>query len=117
MSQNITLTGTFESIAGASTGYVSITLVNFGTAVPVVAGIGVISLGVIATTLGASFSQALFGNDQISPAGTYYQINVYSAAGSLISSGAYQFTGTQTIDLSAATPYITPGLISSSFGS
>jgi hypothetical protein len=51
---------------------------------------------------GTPGSVKLWGNDVITPQNTYYSIAVLDPNKNVIQSGIYQFTGTQTIDLSNA---------------
>ena len=60
---------------------------------------------------GTLISVPLWGNDVISPSGTYYEIAVIDTLGNVVQSGIYQFTGTQTIDLSNATQITQPSLL------
>lgn len=58
---------------------------------------------------GSGISVQLWGNDVITPVGeTYYAITVIDADGNIVQTAAYQFTGTETVDLSSATPYNPP---------
>ena len=102
----ITITGNFESISGVSTGSVIVTLKNFGSDMPRVSGTGFLTTQQITVPLavGANFSTLLYGNDVILPGNTYYNIQFFSAAGTLLTSLNYQFTGSGTLDLSAQTP-------------
>jgi len=51
-----------------------------------------------------AFSATLWGNDQISPSGTFYQLTIYAANGNFIQAASYQFTGNLSADLSTLTP-------------
>jgi hypothetical protein len=53
--------------------------------------------------IGASISTPIYGNDAISPSGTYYAISVVDSQNNVVQSGMYQFTGSGTQDLSSAT--------------
>jgi hypothetical protein len=90
----------------ANIGYIIFTLVGFGSVPPRISGTSVICAAPIKAVANGSgaVSQTLLGNDAITPAGTSYQVDVYSSSGALISSGRYQFTGSGTIDLSSLTP-------------
>jgi hypothetical protein len=105
----ITLTADLKSIlAGVSlAGSLQITLCGFGPALPAVAGAGMVANAGIPETVGpqvgdTAISIALWGNDQITPAGTFYCITVLDEEGNAIQSGNYQFNGTATVDLSTA---------------
>lgn len=55
---------------------------------------------------GSGITTPLFGNDQITPAGTYYEIAVIDGEENVVQCAAYIFTGTQEIDLSDAVPVV-----------
>lgn len=101
-SPNITLTCNFESPAGASTGSAVIELQGYAANdTPRVSSTGVIATIQYTTTPGASFSQVVWGNDQITPAGTTYLIKYYDANGNFAVSKTYTFSGgPKTVDLS-----------------
>jgi hypothetical protein len=102
----ITLTGSFESLTGAGVGYVSLTLVNYGTNVPRLNGAGVLVNTTYQTSAGSNFSVSLWGNDAITPANTYYQVAYFSAGSGLIATELYQLNGSGTYDLSELTPVV-----------
>jgi hypothetical protein len=112
----ITLTATLSDIAGAAAGSTSnpavlrIALAGFGLTLPCIAGTAnVAKVGPQDFyDTGGGVSVALWGNDVLTPAETYYAITVLDGDGNIVQSGAYRFTGTQTIDLSSA-PQIYPG--------
>jgi hypothetical protein len=117
----ITLTFTLLDFEGNELGsalqpaWLRVALCNFGSFLPRVPGAGVIgevsSWFVDIPFIGAGQqSIKLWGNDVIVPGPdvTYYQISVLDTNKNLVQTGLYQFDGTQTIDLSNATP-ITPG--------
>lgn len=110
-SPNITLTANLETILGgaALTGYLEITLCGFGISPPRVAGTAMLADASIPQVKGpaSAFSVALFGNDQITPANTFYSIAIYDQFQNVIQSGIYQLTGSGSFDLSQLTP-ITP---------
>ena len=63
-------------------------------------------------TSGTPLSINLFGNDVITPAGTYYTITVLDGQDNVVQCGRYQFTGNSvTVDLSNATPMPAAGAI------
>ena len=100
---SVTLSGNIQDLTGsANAGKIIVTLVNFGTTLPVITGTtSLASLSVIATANGSgAYSVALWGNNQISPSGTFYQITVQGADGSTILTAAYQFLTGGTFDLS-----------------
>jgi hypothetical protein len=115
---NITLTATLLDYSGATIGsatqpaWLRIALCGFGAVLPVIAGTGnltrISSWFLDVPFTGTLLSVKLWGNDQISPLNTYYAISVLDINKNVVQTGAYVFTGTQTIDLSSA-PQITPG--------
>lgn len=96
-----------EDIAGANVaGKVVAALVNFGTTPPVVSGTAVLvplTITVNAAANGTG-SLVLFGNDQITPASTYWEIAVYGATSlGPVSVANYTFNS-GSYDLSTAIP-------------
>lgn len=113
----ITLTATFQDMTGAAIGSASnpcrmrIDLCGFGQTIPVVPGSGVVAqIEKELTSTNGFFTNSLYGNDVITPSGTFYQITVIDAKDRVIQSGMYQFTGTETIDLSNAEQIVNPSL-------
>lgn len=104
-----TITGTLQDLTGtANVGTVVFELVNFGTNVPRVSGTGIlvqINNTAIANGSGV-FSITLWGNDQITPSGTYYNVTFLTNAGAPVATLAYQFTGAGG-DLSTMAPLVT----------
>lgn len=118
LTPQITLTCNLLDYSGAQIGsasspaYLRIALCGFGGALPCVSGSGMIGKTVswaadLAYT-GAQISVPLWGNDVITPAGTYYMIAVLDANKNVIQAACYQFTGTATLDLSQQSPYLPP---------
>jgi hypothetical protein len=106
----VTVNANFENLTGGGTGYVVISLINFGNNVPRVSGTGVIINPVYQSDPGSDFSTSLYGNDAITPSNTYYQVDFYTGT-NFISTGIYQFTGSGTYDLSQTSPItVTPTL-------
>ena len=101
-----TLTGNFENLVGTSTGFVTLTLSDASnTGIPlVISGTGLFAQILYTSVVGTNFSVTVYGNDVISPATTVYQIDIFSAAGQLISSAPYFLSGGGTHDLSTLTP-------------
>jgi hypothetical protein len=112
----ITLTATLLDLSGVEAGSTSnpailrIALAGWGLTLPCIQGTANVALvgpedypddgaGLI--------SVPLWGNDQIFPSGTYYAITLLDGDGNIVQTGAYRFTGTETIDLSEA-PQIYP---------
>jgi len=83
---------------------VEIALANYGPTLPRIAGTG--NLGKIGPTAqkllyeGVPIVVDLWGNDVITPAGTYYVITIFDDQLNLLQSGAYVFDGTINADLS-----------------
>jgi hypothetical protein len=98
-----TVTGNFESISGASTGYVVVTLGGY-SGVARVPSTGIIVVNSVTTTTGSSFSVSLFPNDSITPANTYYTFSFYDQSGHLLAQANYSFTGSGTVDISTVAP-------------
>jgi hypothetical protein len=114
---NITLTATLDDILGAAAGSTAnpaklrIALCGYGPVLPRIAGTAMLArIGPFDLQAASSspISTPLWGNDQITPAGTYYTIEVLDGLGNIVQAGAYQFTGAGTIDLSNAAQ-ILPG--------
>lgn len=121
-SPQITLTATLMDFSGLKIGSATnpaklrIALCGYGQTLPKVAGVG--NIAKVASWPsdilfeGQAISVFLWGNDVISPAGTYYEIAVIDTLGNVVQSGIYQFTGTETIDLSNATQIMQPSPLS-----
>ena len=109
----ITLTATLLDYSGNTLGsatapaWLRIALCGFGQSLPAVPGAGNIAKvtswagGDIPFT-GSQISVKLWGNDVISPAGTFYSISVLDTNKNVVQSGVYTFAGTTTVDLSQA---------------
>lgn len=99
---NITLTGSFQSVTGASTGSVVVELQGFGQDAPRVTGTGIFaSIKYTLVAPAASFSLLIWGNDQLTPANTSYLIKFFDANGNFVASKSYTFTGgPKTVDIS-----------------
>ena len=114
----ITLTATMLDFSGNEIGtytdpaYLRIQLCGYGQTLPCIAGTGMIancgSSPIDIPYEGAQVTVKLWGNDVITPAGTYYAISILDTNRFVIQSGIYQFTGTQIIDLSQATQIVQP---------
>lgn len=103
----ITITGTFKSITGASTGYVTFTLQNYGGTIPTLSGSGSIVQLVTTSAIGNTFAVQLFGNDVIAPSTTFYMVSFYAADGSKAADVPYRFTGTGSFDIATLAPMTT----------
>jgi len=122
-SPTITLTATLSDFTGTAAGSTAnpaklrIALCGFGQQIPQVAGTATIAKPgpFDVTSTGGQISVLLYGNDVISPTGTYYTVTVLDGENNAVQCAAYQFTGTQTIDLSAARPIVNPGNLPTGF--
>ena len=108
----ITLTTNLESIlAGAAeNGFLEITLCGFGPVPPTVEDELMIADAGVPQLVGPGNnpSVALFGNDVIEPAGTFYMIAVLDANRNVIQAANYILTGDGTQNLASLTPVINP---------
>lgn len=110
----ITLNVNLLDISGGAVtnGTVTVTLCNFGPTLPSIQGTAMLArTGPVAYKFPTgSGSITLWGNDVINPVNaTYYAITVEDDKKNVVQAGIYQFTGTQTLDLSQAaqiSPYI-----------
>src|SRR5208282_2203156 len=114
LTPQITLTITLNDFSGAQIGstgnpaYVRVALCNFGQFLPRVPGTTMI--GEIASWpedipyTGSQITVKLWGNDVITPAGTYYAISILDANKNVLQTAAYVFEGVVTADLSALSP-------------
>lgn len=100
----LTVIGNLEALTGSTTGYVTITLGGYGNNVPRVAGTGVIIQSSVTSALGSSFSLSVFGNDTITPAGTFYVVTYQDSVGNVLAQANYSFTGVGTVDLANLAP-------------
>lgn len=109
-SPTITLTIDLKDVRGNEIGsvgspaYVEIALANYGATLPRIAGTAMLA-GVGPRSqkvpyVGAAITVTLFGNDVITPAGTYYVISILDDQGNVLQSGAYVFNGTLSAALS-----------------
>jgi hypothetical protein len=104
----ITLNAVLKSISGAAAGNnakMKITLCGYGSQQPRVAGSGVL-VDVSTTTYftGGTLTTTVYGNDAITPAGTFYCIQTIDEKNRCISANNYRFAGSATVDLSNAAP-------------
>lgn len=103
----ITVTANLQQVTGAiDAASVTFELVGFGSTCPRVGGTAVIVQTSTTVTADGSgnISVVLWGNDVITPAGTYYNASFYNEAGGLLVTVAYQFTGSGSFDLSQVVP-------------
>lgn len=107
-SPNITLTGTFVDMQGVAVngGTVTATLQNYGGNVPQISGSATLETIIQSTTMTSTntFSMVLYGNDQITPTGTYYSVT-FPGPGLQTTTKNYQLTGVGSFDLSNLTPF------------
>jgi hypothetical protein len=113
---NITLTATLDDLTGAAAGSTAnpaklrITLCSFGASLPLIQGTAMLAkTGPFAVySSGAAISTLIWGNDQISPSGTYYSIEILDGEDNVVQCGAYELTGTGSQDLSNLAQIIPP---------
>src|SRR5271169_132037 len=107
MAAGVNISGTILDVGGNPVqGKVVFTLVAPGWAVPRITGSAVLAPLVVTATANGSgvWSAVLYGNDQITPAGTQYSVTIYGAGGQgPISSGSY-LLNSGTYDLSNLSP-------------
>jgi hypothetical protein len=115
----ITLTAALQDFCGNNAGTVAnpaklrIALCGYYNELPRIAGTS--NLAQVGPSYyydsGSGIEIELWGNDVITPGPTqtYYDIAVIDGEGNMVQCAAYQFVGTQTIDLSNATPITPPG--------
>lgn len=110
-----TLTATLQTIAGGAAGSASdparlaIVLCGFGLALPSVAGTSTLAQRKyeLLFVSGSPVSQLLWGNDSITPAGTWYSISLIDGNGNIVQTGDYLLTGSGG-DLSTLVPIVPP---------
>jgi hypothetical protein len=86
-------------------------LCGYGSQVPRISGTGMIAkTSPIAVKAGGTgiITMSIWGNDVITPAGTYYTFAVADDQGNVVQLNAYQFAGAGTYDLSSAALYDPP---------
>jgi hypothetical protein len=116
LAPQITLTATLQDVSGNTAGSIAnpavlrIALCRFGLTLPCIVGTSnIVRVGPEDFyDTGSGASAKLWGNDVIKPAGTCYAITLLDGNGNIVQCGLYQFTGTQTIDLSGATQIAPP---------
>lgn len=103
---SLTITASLEDLSGsANAGSAVFTLVGYANQPPRVSGGLIATLSVTALANGSgAISQVILGNDVITPAGTKYEVQVFSNSGAMISSAMYSLTGSGTVDLSTLSP-------------
>lgn len=127
LTPQIGLTITLDDLQGEAVGsvgspaFVEIALANYGATLPRIAGTAMLAkVGPASQRIpyeGTAISVSLWGNDVITPAGTYYVITILDDQLNILQSGAYEFTGTlSAVDLSTL-PQTFPSATSSVQGS
>lgn len=110
----ITLTAKLYDLVGTAAGSVAnpaklrIALCGYASQLPVIAGTANLAKPgpYFFYDIGTGISITLWGNDQITPSGTYYEIAVLDGDDDVVQCDAYEFiNGPLTIDLSNATPF------------
>jgi hypothetical protein len=83
-------------------------LCNYGPNVPYISGSNLLCKVrplIVPVDINGKFSQPIYGNDVISPPGTYYTLSVNDEENNRVQTQAYKLTGTGSIDISALPPY------------
>jgi hypothetical protein len=106
----ITVTGTLADIFGSALtkGTLVFMLCGYGPFIPRIAGTAFIAQTAPkkkAVDGAGAFSITLWGNDVITPLGTFYTVQLLDDNGNVIQTNAYRFTGAGTIDLSTVGPF------------
>jgi hypothetical protein len=110
----VTLSGTITDVSGnPQAGSVRITLCNYGSAMPKVAGTAVFAPLLITATANSSgqWSATFYGNDQITPPGTEYNVAVCAATGAGPVSSANYVINSGTYDLSNLSPVVSVSVL------
>lgn len=110
-----TLTATLEDLTGAAAGTTAnpaklrICLCAFGPVLPTIAGTAMVAKAgpMDFYSTGSAISTLLWGNDQITPAGTFYSIEVLDGEDNVVQCGAYILTGSGG-DLSSLAQIVPP---------
>lgn len=118
---NITLTATLVNLSGDAVGTAAdpaklrIALCGYGPILPEITGTATLDkpgpyfFYDIGTGIGGGSGVKLWGNDQLTPNGTFYEIAVLDGDDNVVQCGAYRFTGGPvTIDLSNAVQIVPP---------
>lgn len=108
----ITIEGAAKDLFGeAQAGQFVVQLAGYGSQVPRVVGTALLAqtaplpFYLNASAVPGNYNFKLWGNDVITPANTFYTIRVVDVNGNTVQINAYQFSGTQTVDLANAPPY------------
>ena len=106
-----TVTGKLETtLTAQEQGAVEVMLCGYGSQVPRVNGIGLIARITDSTSIvvaaDGSFTFTVYGNDLITPAGTYYTVTIKDHNGNTAQVNAYRFLSSPpTYDLGLINPY------------
>jgi hypothetical protein len=106
-----TVTGTLQNALSAEiAGQVTVQLCGYGAMVPRANGVALFgNVSTLPTDIPVGdtgiFNFEVTGNDEISPAGTYYTVAIADANGDVVQVNAYQFLGTQSYDLNLIDPF------------
>jgi hypothetical protein len=112
----VTVTATMQDLLGALVpgSKLTMTLCGYGSQVPRIAGTSLLARVAplpVLTPAGGFISQPIYGNYQITPAGTYYTFAVTDDSGNVVQLNAYQFLAAGIFDLSNTPLYIpAPGI-------
>lgn len=106
----VTITGKLQDLFGAvvSGAYLIFQLCGYGAQLPRVAGTSMLAKTApdqVPVAGDGTFSKPLYGNDAITPAGTFYTIQVQDDNGNIVQTGSFQFTGSGSLDLSTVAPF------------
>ena len=112
-SPQFTLTATLQDVTGAiavAPSGLRITLCGFGSTPPEI--VGTSSPAILQKTItvdgNGKVDQVLWGNDQITPAGTTYCIETIDTNGFTSTAANYLLTGSGSFDLSSLVPVVPP---------
>lgn len=108
----VTLSVTLNDLTGNAVlnGSLIITLCGYGQSLPRIAGTSMIAATKMSFALanGTNAGIKLWGNDQITPANTFYSVQVLDANRNIVQAGIYQFNSGAAIDLSTAAQVTQP---------
>lgn len=113
LTPQIVIQGTLQDIFGDpdSGSLLNVQLCGFGSVLPRVVGTSIIAAveQTIDCTNG-TFSVEIWGNDVITPGGTYYTLQLIDDEGNVLQTAAYQLFGNGTQDISNLVPFVTVAL-------
>jgi hypothetical protein len=115
LTPQITLTVSLDSsVGGASVGgWLRVTLCGYGPQIPAIPGTCMLADAGVPQMVGPQtgttpLSVLLWGNDAVTPSGTFYEIAVLDQNKNVIQSNIYTFTGSGSFDLSQVQPILPP---------